>query len=880
MRLSTALEGRYRIDGELGQGGMATVYLAHDLKHDRKVALKVLRPELSAILGGERFLAEIKTTANLQHPHILGLFDSGEADGLVYYVMPFVDGESLRDRLVREKQLPVEEAVRLAREVADALHYAHERGVIHRDIKPENILLHEGQALVADFGIALAVSTAGGGTRMTETGMSLGTPHYMAPEQAMGEREITPKADIYAMGCVLYEMLTAEPPFVGATMQAIVARVMVEEPRSLAAQRRAIPANVEAAVRSALEKLPADRFVTAKAFADALANPAFRHNVQATDSAARTAVAPLWKPLALGLAAVTALLLGVVMLRGAGNVAPAIPTTLDLDVSELDEVNAFAVSRDGRMFVVSAQAAGGVRQLWIRTLGEAEFRPIPGTEQGIGPDFSPDGRWIVFVHPARNALLKVALAGGGALPVMEVDTVRTGSRPSWGTDETITFANPRGVWRVASSGLSPPVQISRFVRGLIFARTQLLPDGSAVLYDDPRGIHLIDLANDSAHLIVPEAQWPNYLATGHLLYESRSGGLFVVPFDARRHEVTGPPVPVLDGVAPRSFAVSTNGTMVYMRGTAAVQATSSHLVFLDRTGKPDTVRLAPRKFRSPRISPDGRAVAFTSESGRLGRTFAIQVHDFLDGSTKVLTSEGLNDAPVWSPDGKRIAFTSNQQDSEDVDIFGVPVDGSAPPQRVTGGPGPQIPLDWVANDVIAFRDGVANADIKLLQLGPGGGVTSYAEGENSELEIAVSPDGAFAAYMEMAGGLAVYVREFPVPRGKWRIAAGCCPRWSPDGRELYVWAPRDSAGSPLLAIPVQGAPRFAHGEPRRLFAGNYDVFGVGWDVHLDGRFLVTQAVGTPAARDVSRRTQSRYVVVLNWFEELKGKLSATVEEKR
>ena len=254
--LTIALADRYRLEREVGQGGMATVYLAHDLRHDRKVALKVLRPELSAILGAERFLAEIKTTANLQHPHILSLFDSGEADGLVFYVMPYVEGESLRDRLTREKQLPVDEAVRIAREVADALDYAHRHGVIHRDIKPENILLHDGRALVADFGIALAAARSEGGTRMTETGMSLGTPHYMSPEQAMGEREITSKSDVYALGCVLYEMLTGEPPFTGPTAQAIIARVMTEEPRSLTLQRRTIPPHVEAAVITALSEAP------------------------------------------------------------------------------------------------------------------------------------------------------------------------------------------------------------------------------------------------------------------------------------------------------------------------------------------------------------------------------------------------------------------------------------------------------------------------------------------------------------------------------------------------------------------------------------------------------------------------------------------------
>ena len=268
-RLQSALADRYRLDREIGAGGMATVYLAQDVRHDRKVALKVLRPELAAVIGAERFLAEIKLTANLQHPHILPLFDSGEADSYLFYVMPFVEGETLRDRLTREKQLPVPDALRIAGEVASALDYAHRHGVVHRDIKPENILLHDGQALVADFGIALAASKASG-SRMTETGMSLGTPHYMSPEQAMGEREITARSDVYALGAVLYEMLTGEPPFTGNTAQAVVARVLTESPRPLATQRHTIPRHVEAAVITALEKLPADRFATAAEFAEAL----------------------------------------------------------------------------------------------------------------------------------------------------------------------------------------------------------------------------------------------------------------------------------------------------------------------------------------------------------------------------------------------------------------------------------------------------------------------------------------------------------------------------------------------------------------------------------------------------------------------------------
>ncbi|MEO8480528.1 MAG: serine/threonine-protein kinase, partial [Gemmatimonadota bacterium] len=316
-QLTGALADRYRIEREIGAGGMATVYLAYDVRHDRRVALKVLRPELAAAIGAERFLVEIKTTANLQHPHILALFDSGrtgDATGrpdFVYYVMPFIEGESLRDRLTRDKQLPVHEALQIAREVADALDYAHRHAVIHRDIKPENILLHGGHALVADFGIALAASRSDGGARMTETGMSLGTPHYMSPEQAMGERDITARSDVYALGCVLYEMLVGEPPFTGPTPQAIIARVMTEEPRRLTVQRKSIPPHVEAAVNMALEKLPADRFPSAAAFAAALDSTAFSttSRVTGTKAAARPPHARTTWVAVLATAATVALLI-------------------------------------------------------------------------------------------------------------------------------------------------------------------------------------------------------------------------------------------------------------------------------------------------------------------------------------------------------------------------------------------------------------------------------------------------------------------------------------------------------------------------------------------------------------------------------------------
>ena len=292
-RLNAALEGRYAIERELGEGGMATVYLADDLKHERKVALKVLKPELAAVVGAERFLAEIKTTANLTHPHILPLFDSGEADSFLFYVMPHIEGESLRERIDREKQLGVDDSVAITQKVADALDYAHEHGVVHRDIKPGNILLSErGEPLIADFGIALAVAQAGGG-RITETGLSLGTPHYMSPEQATGDRDVDPRSDVYALGCVLYEMLSGQPPFSASTAQAVLVKILTADVPSITSERRTVPPHVAGALAQALEKLPADRFTDAAEFARALGDPSFTYEARARTSVAASTPGPV-----------------------------------------------------------------------------------------------------------------------------------------------------------------------------------------------------------------------------------------------------------------------------------------------------------------------------------------------------------------------------------------------------------------------------------------------------------------------------------------------------------------------------------------------------------------------------------------------------------
>jgi serine/threonine-protein kinase len=393
IRLNAALEGRYRVERELGVGGMATVYLADDVKHDRKVAVKVLKPELAAVVGAERFLAEIKTTANLQHPHILPLFDSGEADGFLFYVMPFVEGDTLQYRLEREHQLPVGEAVRIATDMAEALDYAHRQGVMHRDIKPANILLLEGKPVISDFGIALAVGAAGGG-RLTETGLSLGTPFYMSPEQATGDRAVGASTDTYALGSVLYEMLVGDPPYVGSTAQAVLGKIITGKPVSATEQRPSIPANVDAAVRKALEKLPADRFLSAQDFARALEDQHFRYG-ELTAAGADVGVGP-WKRLTMTFAALTAvaaLTLGWSLLR-AGQPGPVVRFEFTLSEDQLlssgQGVN-LALSPDGSRIVYR-----GPSQLWQRPLDQLELEPVPGTEEGRNPVFSPDGNSVAF----------------------------------------------------------------------------------------------------------------------------------------------------------------------------------------------------------------------------------------------------------------------------------------------------------------------------------------------------------------------------------------------------------------------------------------------------------------------------------------------------
>jgi serine/threonine-protein kinase len=887
-RLTSALADRYLIERELGQGGMATVYLAHDVRHDRKVALKVLRAELSAILGADRFLHEIKTTANLQHPHILPLHDSGEAEGIVYYVMPYVEGESLRDRLTREKQLPVNDAVRIAREVLSALDYAHRHGVVHRDIKPENILLHEGQALVADFGIALAVSAAGAGTRMTETGMSLGTPHYMSPEQAMGEREITPKSDVYALGCVLYEMLVGEPPFTGPTAQAIVARVMTEQPRSLTLQRHTVPAHVEAAVRMALEKLPADRFASAAQFSEALSMPGVLPAAAPALEAKRGATgASATEAASAGTAARTAgpsrrrvvlasvpwvLLFGVAGLaawdrlrpRPAPPAPPVVRFTLQLPANAgLGTANGstIAMSPDGSRIVYVGASPNG-NQLFLRGLDQLDPVPLPGTQNAISPFFSPDGQWVAYY--AGGKLQKLPLTGGPALTVANVRFTFGGS---WGSGDTIVFQADSGLMAVPAAGGDPRVLLRPDTsRHEVYLFPEYLPDGHALLFyiRGPNGNRLaaLDLRTGAVKRFEQAGLNPHYVASGHVVLATQTGTLIAVPFDPVRLDVTGSPVPVAENVVvggsgAAKMGMSLSGAFAYQVGQAGI----AELVLVDRSGAVRPLPAERQDYFAPRLSPDGRRIAVQVAEPSSPNT-DVWIYDITQRTRTRLTFDQSGQRPTWTPDGRRVVYSRGP--SGNADLAWIPADGSGPAESLLVAPDDQ----WsgaISPDgrTMVFRAGAGGPTKRSIHLLPLVGTRTprpFLENPFDNHSPTLSPDGRWVAYIsDESGRLEVYVRPFPGPGGRWQVSldGGVEPRWSPTGREIFY-----RNGNAVLAAAVQTQPTFNVGERRELFQGTFAGSGIypGYDVTRDGRmFVMVRSAG---------QTQG-FVVVLNWFDQLR-----------
>lgn len=850
---------------------MARVYLADDLRHERRVAVKVLRPELAAIVGAERFLAEIRMTAGLQHPHILPLFDSGEADGFLYYVMPYVEGESLHERLDREHQLPVDEALRIGAKVAEGLDYAHRKGVIHRDIKPANILLHDDEPVISDFGIALALS-AGGAGRLTETGLSLGTPHYMSPEQATGDLRVGAATDIYALGCVLYEMLVGEPPYTGSTPQAVLGKVIAGEPASASRQRPSVPTHVDAAIRKALEKVPADRFPGARALAAALTDTSFRWPVEPTDlGVSRTR---------MRMGVVAAALVAVSGFGLWGWFRPHASGTDEVAVSRLvvplgeGHVLAFvggnrsplAISPDGRRIAYVGQQ-GNDTQLYLRNLSESTVRQISGTEGARQPFFSPDGGEVAFF--SGTELLRVPVSGGLPTPIADVPPFGPGARwfgGTWSPDGTILYSLGESLWRASAEGLVGPTEVvltrepGSQPSGLEpepeiptpIKWPRFLPGGEHALislgWEDQVGnVGIVEIESGRFRPLTLGGT-SYYSPTGHLIVETPGERVSVVPFDIQRLAVTGSARPVLDGVArapdggAATFTLSETGTLVFARG-----GFERTIALVDRFGRSDPVAVEPRGYRFPSVAADGCSLAVTVDP----RPSHIWLVDLCRETASPLTTDGYNLAPRFSHDGSRLAWSINPG-----------VAWTTWPQRdsLRRLAEPLGDRTWVGNDALAavVTTQSTNRDLVLYSLATGES-TTLVSGPSDQISPSASPDLRWLAFVsDETGFQEVYVtgidgRALPVQVSR---GGGADPRWSPDGDELFY-----RAESWIVSAPVRTVPTFeVLGPHDSLFAGPY-LFNQSnnWDVHPDGRFVMIR--GNP-------NSGRQLEIVLNWVEEL------------
>ena len=875
-RLNAALEGRYAIERELGEGGMATVYLAEDIKHNRRVALKVLKPELAAVVGAERFLAEIKVTANLTHPHILPLHDSGEADGFLFYVMPYLEGESLRDRIDREKQLPVDEAVRIATAVANALDHAHRHNVIHRDIKPANILLQDGEPVVADFGIALAVGAAGS-SRLTETGLSLGTPYYMSPEQATGDQPVGASTDTYALGSVLYEMLVGEPPYPGTTAQAVLGKIIVGKPVSATEQRPAIPANVDAALRKALEKLPADRFTSAQDFVRALGDEHFRYGVAGVEEEA----ASPWNRLTVATASAAVLFAAMAswsLVRP--NAAPPVQRfSLARDEGQVPN-EWLALSPDGSALVMAYPNATGQTQLFIRRWGDLTAVPIPGTEgEAYDPIVSPDGTEVAFV--SGDDQVKVAPLQGGlvrALAESAFCCIR------WGVDGFLYYsADDRTIRRVPASG-GQVEQITEYsTEGEAdHGYFQILPGGEVGVFTvwtpDPARIEAMDMAS-GRRVVLTEGVRSYVTPTGHLVFASLDGRLLAAPFDDKAMELTSAPVPLVEDLGVNAlgdamYSLSNSGDLAYWQMPG--RSNESEFVWVSRAGQvsqvdPDWTFTPGGANQAWSLSPNDTRLALRD----MADGGDIWIKELDDGPLSRFTFDARQDgAPRWAPDGETVTFLSDRAGT--LSMWSKRADGVGEPEMLMDYERGLAIGFWSSDgEWLVFRaiaGGGASRDILGFRPGVDSAVVPLVATDFQEMSPALSPDGRWLAYTsDETGQHEVYVRPFPdVSAGRWLVSngRGITPLWAHSGRELFFLT-RDG----LVAAQVETTPSFRVTEIERLFelppttsfsraAGWYDV------TSDDQRFLMARR---PLADD-GERDVPQLILVQNFFEELKQRV--------
>jgi eukaryotic-like serine/threonine-protein kinase len=878
--------GSYELLAQIGAGGMGEVYKAHDTKLGRDVAIKIL-PEAFAHDAERlaRFQREAKMLAALNHPNIATIHGLEQSNGTQYLVMELVSGDTLAERIKREGAVPVEEALKIAVQITEALEAAHEKGIIHRDLKPANVkVTPEGKVKVLDFGLAKAFAGDAANDNPSNSptlsmaatmhGVILGTAAYMSPEQARG-KAVDKRTDIWALGCVLYEMLTGKQAFNGEDITEILAAVVKTDP-----DWNRLPESTPSSIRLLLHRcLQKDKTLRLRDSGDAcieiqeaLTTPALADPRNVAGSRR-----DVWQlPVFVGLAAVVAAAVAGVAVWNLKPVPATTPRPVTRSVITLppgEQLAAFdypaiALSPDGSQLAYVA-VRSGTRQIYLRSLDSLEARPLVGTEGANTPFFSPDGQWLGFF--AGGSLKKISLNGGAALNLVNGPTPRGAT---WTTSGTIVFTpNGSSALQQISEAGGTPQPMTRLDKGEVSHRdAELLPSGKAVLFDttgaNPR-IAVQSLVSGQRRDLVPGGRSPHFAPSGHLVYV-QGANLMAVPFDPQRLQITGAAVPVVQGVLRSpvtggdQYSISATGSLAYVSGTA--QSTQT-LTWVSRNGAEQPLAAAGHVYIYPRLSPDGRRVAVTiaEQEGQ------VWLYDLARETLSRFTFEGnLNQIPVWAPDGKHIAFYSTKEGPQN--LYWQLADGSGGLERLMTSDYTDIPRSFSPDgQLLAFAEinPTTGFDIWVLRLSDHK-AQPFLRTHFNESAPTFSPDGHWLAYIsDESGRYEVYVQPYPGSGGKWQISTegGTEPVWNPKGGELFY-----RSGSKMMAVDIITQPNFSAGKPRMLFEGSY-LFTPAtmpyYDVSADGqRFLMIK----PNEQSSSSSPLNQLVVVHNWFEELKQRV--------
>ena len=908
MTLATGTRfGTYQVVAQIGVGGMGEVYQAHDTKLGRDVAIKVL-PEAVAHDPERlsRFRREAKMLASLNHPNIATIHGLEQSNGTSYLVMELVSGETLADRVKRDGALPIEEALKICAQVAEALEAAHEKGIIHRDLKPANVkVTPEGKVKVLDFGLAKAF--AGDGVSddpsnsptlsmaATMHGVILGTAAYMSPEQARG-KTVDKRTDIWAFGCLLYELLTGKQAFDGEDITEILAAVVKTEP-----DWRTLPPATPVKVRDLLRRcLQKDKTLRMQAAGDARIEI---HEALASPTAQTAAPATRrWReriawPVVAGVLALTTIALAIgFVLRPPKAPQPMqairLSAEIGADASLYTALGASAIlSPDGTRLALVAAGSDQKRRIYIRPLDQLQATVFSGTENASDPFFSPDGQWIGFF--ADGKLKKISVQGGAAVTLCDAPFDLGGS---WGDDGTIVFTpDLRGALsKISSAGGTPQSLTTLDKQGGEGTQRwpQILPGGKAVLFTsntkagtgaslEDSDIVVYSMTSGKRKTVQRGGFYARYLPSGHVVY-MHEGTLFAVPFDLQRLEDTGQPAPILEGVvttlvsAGAQFSFSETGNLVYVAGRSGGQNVS--IYWMDREGKFTPLRATPGDYLSPAFSPDGKRLALDINDGKRRDIWLYEWER--DTLTRLTFGGEANRSPVWTPDGQRIVYSSLEKGGSP-NLWWIRADGAGDAQRLTESKNPQFTGSWRPDGkVLAFwqLNPGTNYDIMTLPI-EGDEKSGWKPGEpkpfvNSafiEAVPAFSPDGRWLAYASNeSGSFEVYVRPFPGPGGKWQISTGggLYPNWSRNGKELFY----RTEDSKIMAVTYAASGDSFHADKPQLWSpGQFTEGGAGnynFDLHPDGkRFAVLKAPGTEQAAAVNK-----VGFIFNFFDELRRKV--------